>query len=76
MEMGPMMGCAAGRTPVEWRMDRSVERGHLGDRIERMPVHPGFHTYSKSFVNTGPAMAAQTTDQTKPAAENAEKKAE
>ena len=55
------------RTPVEWRVERSIERRHVGDRLERVPVHP-YSTYTKSFGYSGPTMTAQTND-TKPAEE-------
>lgn len=56
------------RTPVEWRVERSIERRHVGDRLERVPVHP-YTTYTKSFHSSGgPTMTAQTND-TKPAEE-------
>lgn len=49
------------RTPVEWRVERSIERRHVGDRLERVPVHP-YGTYTKSFAYSGPSMTAQTND--------------
>lgn len=45
------------RTPVEWRVERSIERRHVGDRLVGPPVHP-YSTYTKSFATSGPAMTA------------------
>jgi len=53
---------------VEWRVERSIERRHVGDRIERVvPAHQPYHTYSKSFVSTGPGMTQQTAAEEKKA---------